>query len=118
MSKVIEAPNLGALLQQFFTEYLIQQRAASPCTIASYRDTFCLLFAFTERKLGKRPTALCLENITADLILEFLEYLEKNATTRFAPATFAAQRFAPSCTMSHARRRSPSPLPSLFSRSR
>jgi integrase/recombinase XerD len=77
MSKVIEAPDLGALLQQFFTEYLIQQRAASPCTIASYRDTFCLLFAFAERKLGKRAAALGLENITAELILEFLEYLEK-----------------------------------------
>ena len=76
MSKVTEVPNLGTLLQQFFTEYLMQQRAASPCTIASYRDTFCLLFAFTERKLGKRPAALCLENITADLVLEFLEYLE------------------------------------------
>ncbi len=28
----------AALVQQFFTEYLVNQRALSPRTIASYRD--------------------------------------------------------------------------------
>lgn len=30
MSKIIELPSLGILLQQFFTDYLMQQRAVLP----------------------------------------------------------------------------------------
>lgn len=44
MSKTI-APSpvsFACLVQQFFTEYLVTQRALSPCTIASYRDAFVL----------------------------------------------------------------------------
>ena len=37
--------NLPRLLEGFFTERLMHQRQASPHTIASYRDTFCLLNA-------------------------------------------------------------------------
>ena len=36
------ASNFAALLQEFFVERLMQQRAVSPQTIASYRDTFRL----------------------------------------------------------------------------
>jgi hypothetical protein len=39
-------PILPALIEQFFTERLMRQRNVSPHTIASYRDTFRLLFAF------------------------------------------------------------------------
>lgn len=69
--------NFGILLQQFFLERLIQQRHASTRTIESYRDSFRRLLAFAERRLGKRPTALALEDLTASLVLEFLEHLEK-----------------------------------------
>jgi len=36
--------NFPFLLQAFFTDRLMHQRQASEHTIASYRDTFCLLF--------------------------------------------------------------------------
>lgn len=39
-----------ALLQAFFPDRLLHQRQASPHTIASYRDTFCLLLAFAQTK--------------------------------------------------------------------
>ena len=35
-----------ALLQAFFTDRLLQQKQVSPHTIASYRDTFCLLLRY------------------------------------------------------------------------
>ena len=38
---------LAPTLEAYFTERLIGQRRASPHTIASYRDTFVLLLAFT-----------------------------------------------------------------------
>lgn len=69
---------LGSLLQHFFIERLMQQRHASPCTIAAYRDCFRLLLAFTEQRLGKRPANVILQDLNPTLILEFLEHLEKH----------------------------------------
>ena len=35
-------PSFAALVQSFFSEHLTQQRAMSPCTVATYRDGFVL----------------------------------------------------------------------------
>jgi site-specific recombinase XerD len=66
------------LLEGFFTQRLMQQKQASPHTIASYRDTFRLFFRFTEKRLHKPPSQLVLEEIDAPLIAAFLNDLEKN----------------------------------------
>jgi len=71
------APNFPALLQRFFTQRLMQQRQASPHTIASYRDTFRLLLQFAQARLGKSPTRLPFEQLDAPLIAAFLEDLQK-----------------------------------------
>lgn len=70
------APSFPTLLQRFFTERLMQQRRASPHTIASYRDTFRLLLRFAQTRLGKQPTQLAFEQIDAPLIAAFLDDLE------------------------------------------
>lgn len=69
-------PSFPALLQRFFTERLMQQRRASPHTIASYRDTFRLLLRFAQTQLGKPPTQLALEEVDAPLIAAFLDDIE------------------------------------------
>ncbi|PJA11891.1 MAG: integrase, partial [Elusimicrobia bacterium CG_4_9_14_3_um_filter_62_55] len=69
--------SLPALLQSFFTDRLIAQRRASPHTIASYRDTFRLLFRFAQDRLKKPPSSLGLEDLDASFIGAFLEHLEK-----------------------------------------
>lgn len=74
--KATAPPIFPALVQEFFTSYLIQQRALSPRTIAAYRDAFTLLIGYAERTLGKAPTALSLEEIDAQLIAGFLNELE------------------------------------------
>lgn len=86
--------NLGALLQQFFLERLIQQRHASTRTIDAYRDSFRRLLVFAERRLGKRPVDLALEDLNAAFVLEFLEHLEKDRhnSIRSRNARFAAIR--------------------------
>jgi len=66
-----------ALVQEFFTEYMTSQRALSPRTVASYRDSFSLLLAFAERRLGKPPTTLRLADLDHRLIAEFLDHLEQ-----------------------------------------
>jgi site-specific recombinase XerD len=43
--------SFASLVQQFFTEYLVNQRALSPCTIASYRDAMMLFLDFAHSHL-------------------------------------------------------------------
>jgi integrase len=69
--------SFASLVQQFFTEYLVKQRALSPRTIASYRDAMLLFLDFARKRLGKMPTAFNLADIEPDLILAFLDYLEQ-----------------------------------------
>jgi site-specific recombinase XerD len=96
-------PSFPALVQQFFTEYLVAQRAVSPRTVACYRDALMLFLDFASRKLGKAPTAMRLADVRPELILAFLDHLEqgrKNAvrsrnlrlTALRAFLTFAARR--------------------------
>jgi site-specific recombinase XerD len=69
-------PSFPSLVQQFFTEYLVAQRAVSPRTVAAYRDALVLFLDFAHRASGKAPTALRLTDIKADMILAFLDHLE------------------------------------------
>ena len=68
--------NLARLLQAFFSDRLMQQRQASPHTIASYRDTFCLLLRFVQQRTNKAPSVLSLADLDAPIIGAFLNYLE------------------------------------------
>jgi integrase/recombinase XerD len=65
------------LLQAYFTEYLMQERNASPHTIANYRDTFRLLIAFAQTRLNKPPTKLAVTDLDACFVTGFLDHLEK-----------------------------------------
>jgi integrase/recombinase XerD len=66
-----------AILQRFFVEHLRKHRAVSPSTVAAYRDTFRLLLAFAEASIGKAPTRLTLNDLDAEMILGFLDHLER-----------------------------------------
>jgi len=68
---------LAVLLENFFTQRLMNQRQASPHTISSYRDTFRLLLQFAQQRLHKSPARLGFEEIDAPMIAAFLDDLEK-----------------------------------------
>ena len=68
--------SLAPLLQAYFTERLIEQRDASPHTVASYRDAICLLLRFAQQHTGKAPHQLHVEDLDASLIRDFLHHLE------------------------------------------
>jgi integrase/recombinase XerD len=74
-------PPFATLLETFFTERLLRQKRASPHTVASYRDTFCLLLRFAQRRLHKIPSALTLDELDAPLISAFLDHLEQDRGT-------------------------------------
>ena len=65
-----------ALLQRFLTDRLCTQMEASENTIAGYRDTFRLLLRFAGEQLRKPPTLLRIEDVSAELIGNFLAHVE------------------------------------------
>jgi integrase/recombinase XerD len=67
---------LPIYLQRFFSERLAMQLNASPNTVASYRDTFRLLLKYAADRLGRAPTALQIADIDADLVGDFLTFVE------------------------------------------
>ena len=71
-------PSFALLVQQFFTEYLVAQRALSPRTVACYRDALMLFLDFAGSALGRAPTAMQLTDLRPELILAFLDHLERN----------------------------------------
>ena len=87
-------PSFPALVQAYFGEYLTQQRALSPRTIAAYRDGFVLFLRFAEARLGKAPAAMALADVTPELIMAFLDHLERQRhnSVRSRNARLAALR--------------------------
>lgn len=87
-------PQIGfpQLVQDFFLRRLVAQRGASARTIEAYRDAFELLFTFIEGRTSKSASALCLADLDAPLVLDFLEHLEtvRGNTTRTRNARLAA----------------------------
>ncbi len=79
---------IAPALQEYFTQRLIGQRQASPHTVAAYRDSFRLLFAYLAETRGKQPAQLGFEDLDADTISGFLAHLENqrgvSASTRNA----------------------------------
>ena len=67
---------IASTLESFFVDRLASQRQASPATITSYRDTFKLLLVFVHRRTGKTPSALGWEDLDAEVVSAFLDYLE------------------------------------------
>ena len=68
--------NIATLIERYFTERLMRQRNVSANTIASYRDTFRLLFLFAETRLRKPPSDLTLTDLDAPFVGAFLTDLE------------------------------------------
>jgi len=83
---------LAPVLQAFFTDRLGHQRAASPHTVAAYRDAIKLLLTYAGHRTGKAPSRLDLADLDADLISAFLNHLEneRGNTARTRNARLAA----------------------------
>jgi integrase/recombinase XerD len=67
---------LAPTLQAFFSDRMVNQKDASPRTIAAYRDGIRLLLQFANQKTGKPPSRLDIEDLDAPLIGAFLDHLE------------------------------------------
>jgi len=84
-------PTLAGLLESFFRRRLVEQRNASPATIESYRVALRLLVRYVAERTKREPCALTVMDFDRDIILDFLEQLERvrgnRAQTRNARLT-------------------------------
>ena len=69
---------LSSCLQQFFDRYLPRIKGLSENTITAYRDTFSLFLPFAARFHRTRIKALTFEDLSSELILDFLDHLEEH----------------------------------------
>jgi integrase/recombinase XerD len=65
-----------ATVQAFFTERLITQRQASPCTVAAYRDAVRMLLAFTSERTATPCHRLEFTDLNASAMSAFPDHLE------------------------------------------
>ena len=64
-------------IHHFFEQYLPRIKGYGPNTIKAYRDAFSLFLPFARNTLGMPINSLQLEQLTPELILDFLDWLEK-----------------------------------------
>lgn len=65
-------------LTKYLTEYLPGQRNVSSNTLRSYRDVMKQLLLFLNEKHQLKPEKICISDITSDVIILYLEWLEIN----------------------------------------
>ena len=73
---------LSTCIRMFFNQYLTHIKGLSPHTVKAYRDTFKLLLPFAAKHHGIKIESLRLEHVSSDLILSFLNQLEKDRNNR------------------------------------
>ena len=67
---------IAPLITHFLREHLPVERGYSPHTCETYAHAYRLLFNFASARLRLRPSQLCLEQLDAPLVLDFLTHLE------------------------------------------
>src|SRR5271170_2619403 len=67
---------LAPVLQEYFTAYLVTQRAMSAATIRAYRDTWRLFLAFLSDKANLPAHKLETTHVVPDQVIAFLDHLE------------------------------------------
>jgi integrase/recombinase XerD len=68
---------IAPLVSSFLREHMPIEQGCSPHTCETYAHAFRLLFIFASKRLGIRPSQICLEQIDAALILDFLAHIEE-----------------------------------------
>ena len=72
---------LAGHMSAFLRDYLPRDKRASPHTVDTYSQGLSLLIRFGADRLKVRPSQLSLEQIDADLVLAFLEDIERKGAS-------------------------------------
>jgi integrase/recombinase XerD len=77
-------PTLGALVHDFFLDYLSQQKGLRHSSVRSYRDTLRLFLPFVAKQARRPISRLRLEDLTLDRVLAFLRHIEQERCNSIA----------------------------------
>ncbi len=69
--------SFGTIVLGFFKDYLLDIRGLAQNSILGYSDCMRLLFNFASDKLNKKVEELEMEDLSDEIIIDFLNYLEK-----------------------------------------
>jgi len=69
--------SFGNIVLGFFKDYLVSIRGLAANSVSAYSDCMRLLFVFAAKKLNKKIEDLEMENLTDEVIIDFLNYLEE-----------------------------------------
>lgn len=99
---------IAPFITAFLREHMPVERGYSPNTCDTYAHAFRLLFEFAAIRLRTTPSQLCIEHITANLVLDFLSHIEQNRSN--AAATRNSRLAAVKAFMRYVEFRVPSSL--------
>jgi len=68
---------IAPLITSFLREYMPIEKGCSSQTCETYAYAFRLLFLYASKRLGIKPSKICLEQIDVTLILDFLTHIEE-----------------------------------------
>ena len=68
--------DFAAMVESFFTEYLVKERGASHHTIRSYRDSFVQFIEYMAEQMKIKPDKILLSHIDKSRMTSFLNWLE------------------------------------------
>lgn len=68
---------LSKCIHHYFDEYLPRLVGAGGETIKAYREAFTLFIPFAAKSLSVKPSMLDVEHLTFNVVLDFLDHLEK-----------------------------------------
>jgi integrase/recombinase XerD len=70
---------LAPLVTAFFRRHLAAEKGVGRNTIVSYSYAFKFLCRYVSNRRGKSPSELCLEDLDAPMVRDFLEHLERDS---------------------------------------
>jgi site-specific recombinase XerD len=73
---MVEKRPLGPIMYSFFVDHLVTAKGLRPASVHSYRDTMRLFLVFLAEQRHTKISRLGLEDLTFDVVLGFLRYLE------------------------------------------
>ena len=73
---MVEKRPLGPIMHSFFVDHLVAVKGLRPASVRSYRDTMRLFLLFLAEQRRTKITRLGLEDLTFEVVLGFLRYLE------------------------------------------
>lgn len=75
---MVQTTDFARLLSRFFGFYLVNQRGASPGTLATYRQSFSAFLGFLSVDKGRRILELTMKDFSYQNVTEFLDWVENN----------------------------------------